>query len=239
MNSLPFYDEKEFKSFICNKSNILKFTLQGAAVVTFKIPESYPAVEPTISLASSQLVKAKQSQIENQLREYASTLVTSPMIMDLVFKLQELLEVHLNTKEKSSENLTLENKEPLKMVVILIDHIRQKNKYLKTLSCWTSELNINGVTLLCHKWIFLILQGTKKQVKEFITRLKRCCIDVDSSGKPCKEKMSKVLYEEKSFKCFSSFSIQELESVKDLEGYMKQMKLEFIYTSTLKPIIDS
>ncbi|GFR04674.1 RWD domain-containing protein 3, partial [Trichonephila clavata] len=81
------------------------------------------------------------------------------------------------------------------MAVILIDHIRQRNKYLKALSLWASDFNILGGVIFCHKWIFLIIQGTRKNVKKYIIQHRASCIDVDSSGRPCKEKMSTILYE--------------------------------------------
>lgn len=85
--------------------------------MTFEIPESYPFKEPLISLASSKLVKADQSIIENKVRNYASTLVGSPMIMDLLIKLQEFLEIHLNKTKKICDQFTLDEQG----IILLID----------------------------------------------------------------------------------------------------------------------
>ncbi|CAL1265846.1 unnamed protein product [Larinioides sclopetarius] len=115
------------------------------------------------------------------------------MIMDLVIKFQEIFENHF-IKHECSEDKDVESEEN-HMAIILIDHIRQRNRYLKALRTWASELNVVGVLIFCHKWIFLIIQGSKKKVKEYIIRHRTSCIDVDSSGKPCKEKMSKMLFE--------------------------------------------
>lgn len=51
------------------------------------------------------------------------------------------------------------------LAVISIDHMRQKKKYCKTLASWASELQIFGFLLFYQRWIFLLLQGSKKCVK--------------------------------------------------------------------------
>lgn len=78
--------------------------------MTFEIPDSYPLKEPLISLSSSKLVKADQSTIENKLRNYALTLVGSPMIMDLVIKLQEFLETHINQTKELCDQFAFDEK---------------------------------------------------------------------------------------------------------------------------------
>ncbi|XP_035229946.1 RWD domain-containing protein 3-like [Stegodyphus dumicola] len=188
------YSADELIYWNCSDSRILKFTLKDAACITFKISEAYPHIPPQISLAASDLLNAEKSTIEEEIRNYAAKIVGSPMIMDLVIKLQQILE-----EKKMKENLKCKTLMPRTQefffVVILIDHMRNKNKYSKLLTSWVSELDLHGALIFCQRWIFLILQNSKKNIKEFITRLRTVPIDVDSSGKPCKEKMCKILYE--------------------------------------------
>ncbi|GBN65287.1 RWD domain-containing protein 3 [Araneus ventricosus] len=229
------YDAHEFTHYISSQCHILKFNLPEDNCLTFEIPNQYPQVIPQISLASTKLSKAKRILVEKEIRDNAEELVGSPMIMDLVIKSQEIFENHFIKHELSQEKV-LEH-EDNHTAVILIDHIRQRNRYLKALRTWASELNVVGVLMFCHKWIFLIIQGSKKKVKEYIIHHRTTCIDVDSSGKPCKEKMSKILFEGDSLKCFTSFLVEELSTLKDLEEYLKYINLESIYQEVLKPIV--
>ncbi|XP_055924213.1 RWD domain-containing protein 3-like isoform X1 [Argiope bruennichi] len=229
------YDAREFTHFISSQCHILKFNLPEDICLTFEIPEQYPQVIPQISLASTKLLKAERISIEKEIRDHAEELIGSPMIMDLVIKFREIFEKHF-IKYELSQDKALECEDDY-TAVILIDHIRQRNRYLKALRTWASELNIVGILIFCQKWIFLIIQGSKKNVKDYIIHHRTICIDVDSSGKPCKEKMSKILFEGDSPKSFSSFLVEELSTLKNLEEYLKFKNLEIIYQEVLKPLI--
>ncbi|GFU61543.1 RWD domain-containing protein 3, partial [Trichonephila clavipes] len=62
-------------------------------------------------------------------------------------------------------------------------------------------------------------------------------IDVDSSGRPCKEKMSTILYEGDCLISFTSFSVEELTTLKDLEEYLRNKNLESIFQDIIKPVV--
>ncbi|KFM66882.1 RWD domain-containing protein 3, partial [Stegodyphus mimosarum] len=230
------YSADEVIYWNCNGARILKFTLKDAACITFEIPEAYPHIPPQISLASSDLFNAEKSTIEEEIRNYATKIVGSPMIMDLVIKLQQILEEKKMKETLKSKTLMLRTQDYF-LAVIQIDHMRNKNKYSKLLTSWVSELDLHGALIFCQRWIFLILQNSKKNIKEFITRLKIVPIDVDSSGKPCKEKMCKILYEGTGFNSFSSFSTEELKTLNDLEDFMTAQNLENIYKEIMRPAL--
>ena len=82
----------------------------------------------------------------------------------------------------------------LYICMIQLDHMRDKRNYVKTLERWNKDLGISGAIIFCGKGkIFLILIGSQNNLRDFQRRLKTSNVDVDSRGRPCKEKLSKVL----------------------------------------------
>ncbi|GFT41300.1 RWD domain-containing protein 3 [Nephila pilipes] len=157
------YDSSEFIHFVSSQSHILKFTVSEDSCLTFEILDQYPQTVPLISLSSGKLSNAQKNMIESDIRNFTEGLIGSPMILDIVIKFQELYKSYL-TKYVFSEQ-KVSHPEDDHVAVILIDHIRQRNKYLKALSSWASDFNILGGVIFCCKWIFLIIQGTQKNVK--------------------------------------------------------------------------
>ena len=73
--------------------------------------------------------------------------------------------------------------------------MRSKAKYLKALQAWASELSIHGkIVDKGRHSIVSALVGREKDITEFLKRWKSEKVDVDSRGKPCKERMMEVLY---------------------------------------------
>ncbi|GAB1603087.1 RWD domain-containing protein 3-like, partial [Argonauta hians] len=67
-------------------------------------------------------------------------------------------------------------------LLLHIDHMRAKSKYIKCIKKWCQEFQLNG------KLIFF--------KKSYLIQHKTVCVDVDSRGAACKEKMMTVLSEE-------------------------------------------
>ena len=63
---------------------------------------------------------------------------------------------------------------------------------------WTEELKLSGRVLFVGHLIFILLTGVAEDIKEYLRRHKSYNIDVDSSGKPCKERMMTVLAQEQA-----------------------------------------
>ena len=74
--------------------------------------------------------------------------------------------------------------------------MRNKSRYTRTIARWVDELKLSGRIFFAGYLIFLLLTGTAESVKEYLRRHKTCNVDVDSSGKPCKEKMMNILMHE-------------------------------------------
>uniref|UniRef100_A0A8C5F7D8 RWD domain-containing protein 3 n=1 Tax=Gadus morhua TaxID=8049 RepID=A0A8C5F7D8_GADMO len=102
--------------------------------------------------------------------------------------------------------------------VLLLDHMRSRGRYVKMLERWTEQLHLT-TRLLSGRWILVLLRGARRDIKEFCHLLKTVKVDVDSSGKKCKERMMKVLCE-RPF-TFSSSSKHGLSTLELTEAFQE------------------
>ena len=104
-----------------------------------------------------------------------------------------------STSSHSAKYTTINHKAVQKTVeysvcIAKIDHMRNEQKYFKILKSWARELSISGRLLNCGRHsVYVLLIGTSGNLSEFLRRWKTQNIDVDSQGKPCKEKLISVL----------------------------------------------
>ena len=78
--------------------------------------------------------------------------------------------------------------------IIQLEHMRDKRNYIKTIETWSNELGIHGAIIFYGKLkVLIILLGTELSIKSFNQNLKTQNVDIDSRGRPCKEKLSKTL----------------------------------------------
>ena len=103
-----------------------------------------------------------------------------------------------NLAAKPSKSKT--HSEHQSVCIARIDHMRNEVKYFKTLRSWASELEICGkiVNAGLHA-IYVILVGSTNRLSEFLRRWKTQNVDVDSQGKPCKEKLISTLCQQRLY----------------------------------------
>ena len=80
-----------------------------------------------------------------------------------------------------------------RLVVVEIDHMRDRRRYVGALRSWTAELGLWCRLLRGQRRILLAVAsapGEPLSVKTFEKRLRTCKLDVDSRGRPCKGWMS-------------------------------------------------
>jgi len=153
--------------------------------MTVILSNHYPHVIPKISLSSAQFQNKEVAQFRDDLLAYAESLPPGPMILDLIFWLQEHVVRVLEEKEEKTAPSEAINE----LVVIKVDHMRNRTQYLSTLTSWTQDLDLKTAVIFLHKLILVVSEGLSENMKEFLRRFKTSNIDVDSSGRPCKERM--------------------------------------------------
>ena len=162
------------------------------------LDKDYPSSLPEISILSSQLTRKKTFEIQELLKGYTKELLTAfsePIVLKLIEWLREKIpEICLTTEIEVTRKSTV-NDDKLHIYVLKFDHMRSRKKYLKTISKWIKEFNLNGFILFWEKTIIEIIEGFKSDINKYLKRLRTCTVDVDSAGKVCKERMMDVLCE--------------------------------------------
>ena len=131
-----------------------------------------------------------------KLNDFLNSLIQEEGLFGDIEKLRSFIDENIITTQYFNENpLNSESSGVviMKLLIIELDHMRNTQKYTDWIVKTCKILDLNGfVWIRRHPLICLLGEQTEK----FITRLKTETVDVDSKGKSCKEKMSKILYHE-------------------------------------------
>ncbi|XP_019113254.2 RWD domain-containing protein 3 isoform X1 [Larimichthys crocea] len=192
----------------------------------FHLHPRYPSCPPNISVSSTGLSRTQCHDIRQKLLDHAAALPLEPMVHQLVQWFQQ----HVEVPEELSRGE--EEKEEQCTAVLLLDHIRSHNRYVGLLERWTQQLQLTG-RLLLGRHILVILQGLRPSIKEFCRLLKTVKVDVDSSGKKCKERMMKVLIETPlSSSCahgLQGFVVKNYQSLAELTAAFQEINMTQLY----------
>ncbi|XP_047436080.1 RWD domain-containing protein 3 isoform X1 [Mugil cephalus] len=198
--------------------------------VVFHLHPHYPSTPPNISVSSTGLSRTQCSSIKQKLLDRAAALPPEPMVLQLVECLQQCM-VTMEDARKGEE-VQKEREEETWTSVLLLDHIRSRNHYVGLLERWSLQLHLAG-RLLLGQIILVILQGSRCDIKEFCRRLKTVKVDVDSSGKKCKERMMKVLIETPlSSPCQHSlqgFIVKDYQGLPELTAFFQGLHMSELY----------
>ncbi|XP_051983953.1 RWD domain-containing protein 3 [Xyrauchen texanus] len=205
----------------------------------FHISPDYPHTPPDISISSSHLSRKRCQHLRNSLLDRARSLPPEPMVHGLILWLQENFSDLNKTSSSHLAEIRPEIKEETWTALLHIDHMRSKAKYIKLIEKWTIELCLTG-RLFTGKLILILLQGTKENIKEYLHLQKTVKVDVDSSGKRCKEKMMSVLCEipqSEEMLMMSTFEVKDILSLDDLKREFDLVGLTEIYHQFVPSLI--
>ncbi|KAL2772195.1 RWD domain-containing protein 3 isoform a, partial [Daubentonia madagascariensis] len=208
--------------------------------LVFHLPVNYPLCLPGISINSEHLTRAQCVTVKEKLLEQAENLLSGPMVHELVLWIQQNLRCILNQPEtgSGSEESTFPTSptvdDGLWITLLHLDHMRAKTKYVKTVQKWASDLRLTGRLMFMGKVILILLQGDRSNIKEYLILQKTSKVDVDSSGKKCKEKMISVLFETKvqtEHKRFLAFEVKEYSSLDELQKEFETAGLKKLFSA--------
>jgi len=209
---------------------ILK-VVQNQFSLTFEL-ENYPETKPKMALNCSLLDRKTCDEILQFLSQEASTCLGEPMLFQLSQLATDKIVEHLKIVEEQRSSVGIELRKS-NVTLIEIDHMRNQTKYVKYLQAWASQLSISLLILhlefLSKHWI-LLNYTEDNELKQFMKNLKTQNVDVDSKGKPCKERLSTILCSRSSLTNFlkENFKEENVQSKSDLQSILKQMNLENI-----------
>uniref|UniRef100_A0A8D2AQU7 RWD domain-containing protein 3 n=1 Tax=Sciurus vulgaris TaxID=55149 RepID=A0A8D2AQU7_SCIVU len=207
--------------------------------LVFHLPVSYPLCLPGISVNSEHLTRAQCVTVQEKLLEQAENLLSEPMVHELVLWIQKNLRHILNQpetgngSEKCTFSVSTTVDDGLWITLLHLDHMRARTKYVKTVKKWASDLSLTGRLMFLGKIILILLQGERNNIKEYLTLQKTSKVDVDSSGKKCKEKMISVLFETKvetEHKRFLAFEVKEYSALDELQKEFETAGLKKIFS---------
>lgn len=136
----------------------------------FHLPVNYPSVLPDISVNSDQLTRAQCVDVKDKLLEQAKKHLSNPMVHDLILWIQQHLKyVIKQSAAVCSEKTTLSSgtstEDGIWMILLHLDHMRAKAKYVKTVEKWASDLRLTGRLMFMGKIILILLQGDRSNIK--------------------------------------------------------------------------
>ena len=140
------------------------------------------------------LLDFKKNFLEEKDRQLANKELT---FFSLLTWVPNAVEEFIDTKFEQGKDTLKISKEPANNdnwgAVICLDHIRSTKRYYKFFEDCSKCLHLFMHLLQHDSLIYLIVLGTKSSVQEYLKFHRTSLVDVDSSGKPCKEKMLKVI----------------------------------------------
>nr|KAF6304956.1 RWD domain containing 3 [Pipistrellus kuhlii] len=193
--------------------------------LVFHLPAGYPACPPGVSVGSERLTRAQCAALRDQLLEQARAFPPEPMVHQLVLWAQQNLR-HLLAPPGSGAGpggcatAGPGEAEAPWTALVRLDHMRAKASYTRTLRHWASALGLAGRLLFAGRVILLLLQGPRDRVKEFLVLQRTSKVDVDSSGRKCRERMASVLWEawaQPGHARFLAFEVKEFSSLDELQ----------------------
>ncbi|KAK2175179.1 hypothetical protein NP493_745g01034 [Ridgeia piscesae] len=206
--------------------------------ITFTLKNDYPLCVPDISLSCPSLSRTDSGLLKADVERYADTLIGQPMLLMLTLYVKERLE---NFKVDSTEAQVKDHDRCRRRIVLLhLDHMRAKVRYIKTIGQWAEELALTG-RLICHERLILILlEGTEDDLKEYLVRHRTVSIDVDSKGRDCKERMMSVLMDEivdTTAQRFTYFEVAQLLKATEVEEVFVKSGLKSEYETYVVPLM--
>ena len=161
--------------------------------LSVSIGKDYPSSLPAISLLSAQLTRKKTAEIQELLQRYAKeslAQVSEPIILKLVEWLQEKISEKYLVHDAKKSTM---NDDKLHICALKFDHMRSRKKYLKIISNWIEEFDLTSFIIFWEKNIIAVIEGFKPAINKYLKRARTCTVDVDSTGRACKERMMDVL----------------------------------------------
>lgn len=195
---------------------------RGMITVSFRLPKEYPSVLPHVSILCDSISGDTLAELHREANEtmemYAE--MGEPclqQIAELVFSFISEREVEgsgLHQSQNASvgdgskngdtpshcshsavvQDPTSEESACPNVAVVHLDHMNNSKLYTKRLSRWSKECGVHCTLVDCglHCIVGIVL-GEHAAIDAFLRAWKTRNVDEDVKGRPCKEKMMKVL----------------------------------------------
>ncbi|WIA14287.1 hypothetical protein OEZ85_002821 [Tetradesmus obliquus] len=190
------------------------------ANLVFDMPPGYPAeAAMRCHVTSPQLSRDATDTLSQQLQQQAEALQGAECLHELADALQQQLqqlEQHQQAQpapssqppqcgapSRSSGNGGSSRSSrsadvPVVRLLLRLDHMRSKASYSRTIKQWAAELSLTGLLLFWQSVILILLEGCPADLAQYLYLARTVCVDVDASGRKCRERMMTVLEDSSS-----------------------------------------
>lgn len=199
--------------------------------LSLSIPQDYPSCPPHVTISHPILTRSEVAKLNNNLKIfYFDNYEESGMMLSIISWLIE----NVSTQVEATTEITRSSTS--QVCIMTIDHMRCRDSYLKNLKKWSGQLQTNTLVLFCGKIILVTLKESDISIEEFIKRLRSRKVDIDSAGKPCKERMMSILCNEVyGLQYEVKFCVVELKDKAELSKFF--LSMEKVYEDFIVPLI--
>ncbi len=81
------------------------------------------------------------------------------------------------------------------VLMLQLDHMRRRREYSDLIAAFASQCGLAGRLLFVGRAILILLVGPQSGCREYLRLHRTNIVDIDSAGRPCKEKMMGVLHD--------------------------------------------
>ena len=230
-----------------NMTEIVLTAPDLSCTIRLHLPESYPNEAPSRLAIRFDPSASRElsSRAEERVMKSLVGCLGDPYQMNAVMALQEFLAenpasstttdavVDSPSKEGDEGNSTTTTTTARDWVVIVkLDHMRNRQKYCKHLKKWSSDLGV-GVSVFVLKEVrfAVVLRGDRREVDQFLVNWKTQCVDVDAKGKPCKEKLMTVcrsgFADDDAVGADRRFALRESDRLSDFEAELENLGSDY------------
>jgi len=241
-----FSEEGEFEWISKTQIPIFRLNLKATDIktsdfsLTIELGETYPDENPSISLTSKDLDRKASKKFMSDVYTFSRNLAGSPMIFEIITWTRENLANYLNSQRTIIKDCLSDEKADYYFVSLYtLDHIRDRKKYTKALKQITKSTSTSGLLLILTSSastkakIVLLVEGTEENLKEYEKQHRTKNVDVDSHGRPCKERLLKKLCSgsspQKERRFTSEFEVVEMSNVTRMKENFDKYNLLEIY----------
>uniref|UniRef100_A0A383WAE9 RWD domain-containing protein 3 n=1 Tax=Tetradesmus obliquus TaxID=3088 RepID=A0A383WAE9_TETOB len=190
------------------------------ANLVFDMPPGYPAAAAMrCHVTSPQLSRDATDTLSQQLQQQAEALQGAECLHELADALQQQLqqlEQHQQAQpapssqpqqcgapsrssgDGGSSRSSRSADVPVARLLLRLDHMRSKASYSRTIKQWAAELSLTGLLLFWQSLILILLEGCPADLAQYLYLARTVCVDVDASGRKCRERMMTVLEDSSS-----------------------------------------
>lgn len=163
--------------------------------ITLEATISQTNSSPTLSVKSNNPIISSEMYIIN--KEINTQVFSS--LMEACMETFELINQRIDLTQNTNElELSSEIDSQLHYVVMKIDHMHDEKRYLKHMQDFSKQTGVHVLILINKNIFFILLTEDTRGLNQFLYLMRTVSVDVDRKKRPCKERLMKILEQDKS-----------------------------------------